>query len=201
MKAKSKASREAVLHAFSKEANRNEDTLANYLECYPEYRESIIDLSVELLTTPAFENLSDEAHADERAKKAWLTFQSMLNPEDPASAATQSTINPLARIDAGKFKVLAVHLNVSRRFLSRLRDNAIQVETIPKQFLELLAQQLRVSVEVLRTTLTAPSAIAAGQRFKASGKPVAGQKVTFEDALATSGLTESQQNILRTMKD
>lgn len=201
MKAKSKASREAVLHAFSKEANRNAETLANYLECYPEYRESIIDLSVELLTTPAFERLSDESYTDERAQKAWLRFQSMLNPEDPASSATQRAINPLAGIDTGKFKALAVNLNVSRRFLSRLRDNAIQVETIPKQFLELLAQQLRISAEVLRKSLTAPSAIAAGQRFKASGKPVAGQKVTFDDALASSALTESQQNRLRAMKD
>ncbi|EIQ9462806.1 TPA: hypothetical protein I8412_002270 [Citrobacter freundii] len=201
MKFKSEASKEAVLHAFSKENNRNAETLASYLKRYPEYNESIIDLSIELLTAPSFDKLSTESQSDEKSKKAWLTFQSMLNPDDPASAMSQNIANPLSEMNTLQFKELANDLNVTRLFLSRIRDNAVQVSTIPAQFIKLLAQHLKLPIETLQEILTAPPEIAAGQRFKASGKPSAGQKVTFDELLATSGLSESQQVMLKAMKD
>jgi hypothetical protein len=201
MKFKSEASKEAVLHAFSKENNRNPETLASYLKRYPQYTESIIDLSIELLTVPSFDKLSTESQSDEKSKKAWLTFQSMLNPDDPASAISQIIANPLSEMNTLQFKELANDLNVTRLFLSRIRDNAVQVSTIPVQFIKLLAQHLKLPIETLQEILTAPPAIAAGQRFKASGKPSAGQKVTFDELLATSGLSESQQVMLKAMKD
>ncbi|PAO21533.1 hypothetical protein CIW56_16870 [Enterobacter roggenkampii] len=201
MKFKSEASKEAVLLAFSKENNRNADTLASYLKRYPEYNESIIDLSIELLTVPSFDKLSTESQSDEKSKKVWLTFQSMLNPDDPASAMSQIIANPLSEMNTQQFKDLANDLNVTRLFLSRIRDNAVQVSTIPAQFIKLLAQHLKLPIETLQEILTAPSAIAAGQRFKASGKPSAGQKVTFDELLATSGLSESQRVMLKDMKD
>ncbi|MGU5814537.1 hypothetical protein ACV1EC_06500 [Aeromonas hydrophila] len=201
MKTTHGASNSAVLHAFSVEANPDADTLAIYLKRYPQFRESLIDLSIELFTAPSFGRKSTETVPSDNAKRAWSTFQSMLSSEDPASAVPSTMDNPLANLSSQRFRELAAELNVNRLFLSRLRDNAIQVATIPRQFMALLAEQLNESIEGLQRALDAPPTIASGLRFKASGKPSAGDKIAFEDALTNSGLSEAQQIALKAMKD
>lgn len=194
------ASKSDVLHAFSIEENPNADTLARYLKHYPQFRESLIDLSIELFATPPLdERLSDTVPSDS-AKRAWSTFQSMLSPTDPASAASRTAENPLSSLSDQRFRELADELNINRLFLSRLRDCSIQVTTIPQQFLSRLAEALAVTVEGLQQALETPPTVASGLRYKASGKPSAGIKITFEDALTQSGLSEEQQAALRSMK-
>ncbi|GAB1078755.1 MAG: hypothetical protein SStaBPW_06400 [Shewanella algae] len=200
MKAINPKSKSAVLDAFAIEDNLNAETLAIYLKRYPQFRESLIDLSIELFTTPSFDEISTDVESAECAKLAWSKFQSMLNPEDPAAVAS-SIDNPLYRLSKQDFREVAAQLGINRLLLSQLRDNAILVATIPQKFLVLLAVQLHVSVEVLRRALDAPPTVASGQRFKASGKPSVGKKVSFEDALASSGLSEEQQTVLKKMKD
>jgi len=201
MKTTSQISKSAVLHAFSVEANPNANTLAIYLTRYPQFGESLIDLSIELFTAPSFDVKSDETAPSDNANRAWLTFQSMLSPEDPASAVPSTMDNPLSNLSKQRFRELAGELNVSRLFLSRLRDCSIEVATIPQQLLTLLAELLNVSVQGLQRTLNGPPTVASGLRHKALGKPVAGDKITFESALTNSRLSEAQQSALRTMKD
>jgi hypothetical protein len=109
--------------------------------------------------------------------------------------------NPLSNLSDERFRELASELNVNRLFLSRLRDCSIQVASIPQQFLSVVAQALAVSVERLTSALEAPPVVASGLRHKASGKPGAGDKITFEEALTSSALSEAQQAALREMKD
>ena len=125
----------------------------------------------------------------------------MLSPNDPASEASIRVENPLQSLTKERFLQLVGELNVNRLFLRRLRDNTIHVATIPRQFLALLAERLNVSVERLQRALDAPSTTASGVRYKADGKPSAGDKITFEDALNNSHLSDEQQSALRSMKD
>lgn len=195
------ASKSDVLHAFSAETNPNADTLASYLKRYPQYREALIDLSIELFTAPKFDEVPAEAARSDNAKQAWSRFQSLLSPTDPASAVPCKVENPLSSLSEQRFRELAGELNINRLLLSRLRDCSIQVATIPQWFLAKLAQGLAVSVEGLQRALEAPPTLASGLRHKASGKPGAGDKITFEEALTSSGLSEAQQTALRSMKD
>ncbi len=201
MKTTPQASKSAVLHAFSVEANSNADTLATYLKCYPQFRESLIDLSIELFTAHSFEEKSIETVPSDNAKRAWSTFQSMLKPEDPASAVASTIDNPLSSLSNQQFRELAKELNVNRLFLSQLRDCSVYVATIPQKFLVLLANLLNIPVEELQQALNAPPTIATAQRYKAAGKPDAGNKITFEEAMTHSQLSDEQKSALREMKD
>jgi len=201
MNTTSRASRSDVLHAFSAEANPNADTLARYLKRYPQFRESLIDLSIELFAAPSLDEIPADTVPSDNAKRAWSTFQSRLCPTDPASAASRTAENPLSSLSDQRFRELADELNINRLFLSRFRDCSIQVTSIPQKFLLRLAEALAVTFEGLKHALEAPPTVASGQRYKASGKPSAGNKITFEDALTQSGLSEQQQAALRSMKD
>lgn len=194
------ASKNDVLHAFSAESNPDADTLASYLKRYPQFRESLIDLSIEIFTAPKFDEVAAAKLSGDKSKQAWSKFQSLLSSTDPASIASRPIDNPLSNLSNERFRELARELNVNRLFLSRLRDCSIQVATIPQRFLSVVAQELTVSVERLKSALEAPPAVASGLRHKASGKPGAGDKITFEDALTSSGLSEAQQAALREMK-
>lgn len=201
MKTTPQESKSAVLHAFSAEANPNADTLASYLKRYPQFRKSLIDLSIELFTAPPSDEQSTETAPNDNAKRVWSKFQSMLRPEDPASSPSATMDNPLASLNKQRFRELAEELNVNRLFLSQLRDNAIQVATIPRRFLASLAERLNVSVEGLQRALEAPPSISEGVRYKASGKPSASDKISFDEALAQSNLSDAQWAALRKMKD
>ncbi|WP_414729842.1 hypothetical protein [Zhongshania aliphaticivorans] len=194
------ASKNDVLHAFSAESNPNADTLASYLKRYPQYREALIDLSNEIFTAPKFDEVAAENVLGDKSKRAWSKFQSLLSPTDPASAAPRAIDNPLSNLSDERFRELASELNVNRLFLSRLRDCSIQVATIPQRFLSVVAQALTVSVEGLTSALETPPAVASGLRHKASGKPSAGDKITFDEALASSALSAAQQAALMEMK-
>ncbi|MBF56538.1 MAG: hypothetical protein CME80_02250 [Halomonas sp.] len=194
-------SKSDVLHAFSVESNPNAETLKRYLKLYPQFRESLIDLSIELFSAPSFDEVLSEPVNSDNAQKAWSNFQTMLSQNDPASEASIREENPLQSLTKERFLQLVGELNVNRLFLRRLRDNTIHVATIPRQFLALLAERLNVSVERLQRDLDAPPTTASGVRYKADGKPSAGDKITFEDALSNSHLSVKQQSALRSMKD
>ncbi|MFD3351406.1 MULTISPECIES: hypothetical protein [Alteromonas] len=197
----SKASKEDVLHAFSAESNPNTDTLASYLKSYPQYREALIDLSIEIFTAPKFDEVAAEKLPGDKSRQAWSKFQSLLSPTDPASTTSRPIGNPLSNLSDERFRELASELNVNRLFLSRLRDCSIQVTTIPERFLSAVAQALTMPLEGLISALEAPPIVASGLKHKASGKPEAGDKITFEEALTSSALSEAQQAVLRDMKD
>lgn len=201
MKTSNQESKSAVLNAFTVEKNLNADTLSLYLKRYPQFRESLIDLSIELLTTPSFDKVPNEAAHSEDTNKAWSKFQSMLSPQDPASVVVSTIENPLSRLNKQDFRELATQLNISRLLLSQFRDNVILVATIPQKFLWLLADRLHISVEKLCQALDTPPTIASVKSFKASDKPNVCKKMTFDEALENSGLNEQQLAALKDMKD
>lgn len=200
MKIKSGNLENDVLHAFSIEPNNDAVTLEEYLVKYPQFREALIDLSIELLTAPKLVDQPHEGEPSDSAQHAWSRFQSLLNSTDPAFATSNSAPNPLLDLDNQRFREVAKELNVTRLFLTRLRDSVIQASTLPEQLVTQLAQLVGVGVDTLNTALHAPPNMVTGNRFKSKGKPGASKQMTYEEAIESSGLTDEQKSALRAMQ-
>ncbi len=192
--------RDEVLYAFSVESNKDSVTLEKYLREYPQYREELIDLSIEIFATPNQDfSLISEGDSKE-AELVWERFQSSLAATTTISGSS-SVKNPLLNLDRSRFRALAKKLGVNSFFLTMLRDREIKVSTIPIQLIGILAKELDVSSDVMRNALVGEPTVSSAVRFKAEGKPSATKQVSFDEALDSCGLSDSQKEKLREMKD
>ena len=124
IKRKSEMSEEEVLFEFSQEPTKDVRILEKYINQYPEYREALVTLSVDLFVNPVDSFTLDQASESSKgAEKAWSQLQSLLSPSDPAFIKTPSEDNPLTRLDQRKFSEMAKSLDVSRAFLSRFNTS------------------------------------------------------------------------------
>lgn len=198
MKTGSETVKDEVLYAFSVEPNRDATTLGKYLEAFPEYREDLINLSIELFFEPKQEDVFIETTVTvgEGANRAWEKFQSKLSASDPIFAP-EPIYNPLASLDRQSFSKLAKSLGINRLFLSLLRDNSIRYSSIPKGFIQLLAEAVNVNVNVMVDALNRSASISSTQSFKADCKPSITEPVSFEEAIELSNLSEEQKAVLR----
>ena len=191
-----------VLFSFSEEENRDAATLEIYLKQYPEYREALVALSVELLVSPVDETVQEaNVVLEESTENVWSKFQSLLSPSDPVSIRSSSVENPLAKLDQKSFISLAKSLGVSRAFLARLRDGTIVMATIPAKFIDSVSGALEIGADTLRSALQAPPTISTQARFKSDNKPTAEAQITFDEAIESSGLSEDQKEQMKAMKD
>lgn len=193
-------SKEDVLYAFSVEPRRDATILEKYLQDYPQYRDELIDLSIEMLSAPEYEEVSADARESEGVAIAWKQFQSMLSSTESEFRSTRVE-NPLATLDKKSFRDLAQRLNLSRMFLTRLRDQTIAFSSIPMRFIEAVADAAGVSVDTLVAALDRPVTISSAQSFKADGKPTAPEPIPFDEAIEASNLSEEQKAALRAFKD
>ena len=193
--------KEEVLYAFSVEPEIDAALLEEYIRKYPQCRDELIDLSLELSLMPKGEEMPANEGVSESVESLWSSFQSMLEASDPISLPASELNNPLESLDKRGFIELAKQLNVSRMFLTRVRDKTIIASTLPMRFVEKVANAVGIGVESMRNVLAAPSTIAPGVRFKADGKPEATKQMTFDEAIENSNLSEKQQSELRAMKD
>ncbi len=200
MTLRAEKTKEDVLYAFSIEESQDPVTLSNYLQTYPQFRSELIDLSMELSTMPLQEAMPVEGEVSESVTKAWDKFQSMLSPSDPISLTT-SVENPLVRLDKKNFRKLANKLNVSRLFLTRLRDRTIEYSSIPMRFIEIIADAIDVGVDTLSAGLDGPATVSSAQSFKSDVKPEASDQIRFEEAIDNSNLSEQQKTALREFKE
>lgn len=192
--------KEDVLYAFSVEPSRSAKTLDEYLKNYPQYHDELIDLSIEMLSPPAHEEISADTNISEGAAPAWEKFQSMLLNTESAPRST-SVGNPLATLDKRSFHDLAKKLNLSRVLLTRLRDQTIIFSSIPVRFIKALADAINVNVDTMKSALDRPATISSAQSFKADGKPTAPEPISFDEAIEASNLSEEQKATLRAFKD
>lgn len=202
MTTKSDALKDEVLYAFAVEPNRGAKTLGEYLTNYPQYRDELINLSIELLSEPSQEDITIDSKVGEGVPQAWEKFQSTLSASDPVSRSEVACIeNPLAVLDKKSFRDLAERLGLSRVFLTRLRDQTITFSSIPIRFIEVVADAINVSIDTMMAALDRPATISSAQSFKADGKPTAPEPISFDEAIETSNLSEEQKAALRAFKD
>jgi hypothetical protein len=190
-------SEEDVLLTFSAEESHDRVTLEAYLVRYPEHAEALVELATELMLVP---HRNDQPCADDdpAVNKAWDRFRAALPLETKSLAVAHGFFENLTQ---QQFRDLAKALNVNSLFLSRIRDRTIEFATIPAKFLDLLAKFIGTSVSIIAGELGHMATIPAMQKFKSHEKPAAFVKMSFAEAVKSSGLTEQQRAKLEALMD
>jgi hypothetical protein len=177
-----------VLDAFAVEGDPGRSTLERYLRLYPEYAGPLVDLSREL---------GRDAHDDGAPLSSG--DQALIDAAwSKHAAARQVTVaDPFAALSVDDWRAVALALEVPRQVVTALRERRVSFLSIPKRFLHRFAEAARSTVAELEASWAVPSP--AGVRsFKADGKPVTGQQVTFEQVLIDAGIdAEKRARLLR----
>lgn len=182
------ASREAVLDAFAVELEPGRATLERYLRLYPEYAEALIDLSLVI-------DLSLERSREYPDESAPLSDEDLAIIDAAWSlhaAARPVAADPFAPMSIADWRSLAQVLDVPRQVVTALRERRIVLTSIPRRFLGQLAEAMRSSVAELEVAW-GPVPVAATRSYKADGKPVAGEQVTFEQVLIEAGVSPDRR--------
>lgn len=190
--------KEDILYAFAVEPEHTPDVLKDYVERYPQYRNELIDLSIEIQSNPIAEDTVEPGAISENAHQAWAVFQTKVSDQSTANSSVRS---PLQNLDTKGFGEAAQRLNVTKVFLIRLRDCTIDYATIPQRFVQALAETVNVSVDVMSDSLDSSATISPAQSFKSDQKPAATQTMSFEEAIEASGHSEEQKAALRAYRE
>lgn len=176
-------SRESVLEAFAVESEPGRSTLERYLRLYPEYAGELIDLSREL-SREACEDAAPLSAADQALiDAAWSQHARAV----PAAAA-----DPFAALTVDDWRAVAQRLDVPRQVLTALRERRVSLVSIPRRFLAMLAEAMRSSVARVESSLGSAQ-LAGARSYKADGKPVVGEQVTFEQVLIDAGVSAERR--------
>lgn len=178
---------------------------------FPQHAEILTDFAVEL----AMDALrgDDEAEAQEDAinldhvsavvSRAMSRFQNRLHAGRQVSTSladrdlsAADIVNPFVSLDRAAFRSLGTRLGANTVFVAKLRDRQVDLSGMSDGFRRKVADELRAPIEVVVAHFAAGQALTGRQFFRAEGKPEAGEKQSFADAVRSSGLTEDQQRLL-----
>lgn len=194
MNENTKLSAEEVILAFAIEPIHDHKTLERYLSEYPEYSEVLVDCSIEFrLDIDRRKSVADSK--EENVENAWQRFQVAMKVENDVP------VNLFAKISPTTFKSLVKRLDISNLFLIRLRDRAIEPITIPKCFIEKIAAEMRVTSDTVSNFLNSTPNLTLNNSFRTSSETKEITQISFQEAIETSQLTESQKNLLKNMVD
>lgn len=171
-------SRESVLDAFAVESEPDRSTLERYLRLFPEYADELIELSCEL-NREIFDDSAPFSAADQALiDAAWSQH---------IAAMPAMTPDPFAALTVDDWRAVAQHLDVPRQVMTALRERRVSLVSIPRRFLQGLAEAMRSSVAQLEAVwdLAQP---AGARSYKADGKPAAREQVTLEQVLIEAGV-------------
>ena len=203
-----------VLYEFSL-AKRVPDAelLDDFVRRFPQYADSLTEFAIEL----AMDALRPEPEVDARAvidpncvspvvSRAMSRFQNRLYAVRQATTLTSNHVpspevadapNPLAELSREEFRTLAGRIGANTVFVAKLRDRQVKPDTIPRRFLQYLADALDIVLDLLNAHFAAPStSTMVGQFYKADDKPDSNQQQSFVEAVKSSDLNEDQQRQL-----
>lgn len=184
---KHQPSKEDVLDAFSVEPDLDQFTLERYLRDYPDYAEEIVDLAAELtcvdISAPV--DLLPEEYV--LIENGWKRFM---------NANTGITTNPFANLSAIKLKEIAHTLNIKRSVLSAFRECSVIATSVPRQFMQSLADAIGCETDILLQYLMNPPSINLGRSYKSDTKPQLIKAVSFEQLLIDAELPEADRKRL-----
>ena len=107
--------------------------------------------------------------------------------------------NPFAQLSRPDLRLLGQRLNANTVFVLKLRDRLIESETLTEGFKRRVADELKVPLDLVIAHFEGQSTVGAQVHYKSDQKPEVIKKQTFEEALRSSGLTDEQQNYLRSL--
>jgi hypothetical protein len=194
MNENTKPNAEEVILAFAVEPIHDRKTLERYLSEYPEYSEVLVDCAIELtLDIDRRKSVTDSK--EENVENAWQRFQVAMK------VGNDVPVNPFAKISPTIFKSLAKRLDISNLLLIRLRDRAIEPITIPRRFIEKIAAEMRVTSDTVSDFLNSTPSLTLNNSLRTSSETKGTTQISFQEAIETSQLTESQKNLLKNMVD
>jgi hypothetical protein len=180
--------------------------LDDFVRRYPVYADALTTLAIELVLedqhgeeTEAWSSETDAATAA-MLSRAMSRFQNRLHAVRTAQAA-DATPGPVERIERPRdpfacspdqMQIAIKRLNVTPLFVMRLRDRGIDAATMTVGFIRYVAEVLEEPDAVVRAHFEAP-AQAQLSLYKSNVTPTIGRKLSFEEAVRTSGLTPEQQ--------
>jgi hypothetical protein len=174
---------------------------------YPDHAETLTEMAIEL----ALDALSDESAEEISAVSTGTTSPAVaeamshfhnrlyavkIAERTAKTRADAPLLNPFAALDRSQLRSLGERLNVNTVFVLKLRDRLIEAETIPESFRKTIAEELKAPFDIVAAHFSGRAVVAVSAHYKADGKPEAGQKQPFEEAVKNSGLSVDQQTFL-----
>jgi hypothetical protein len=185
---------EEVLQDFATSDDPMPARLSRFMAMFPEHEADLRAVAFDvtaLQSTPAPEELSrhDMQLSAFGAERLAHVFDD-LRPQ----AAVRKDV--LAAITARELRAVAKKVDLPVLFLEKLKQHLIDAATMPRSFVNWLAEAIGASEDDLMLSLRQPAAAGISSQFRLDG--TAGDTTqTFEQAIETSALTVEQQDRLR----
>jgi hypothetical protein len=184
-----------------------DDVVRQYPQFGVELTEFAIAIAVDALrgdrAAEAAEAAIDPSVVSPAVSRSVSHFQNRLHAMTtgaaPAASARTNVAdapNPFLGLPRSEFRAFAARLNANAVFVGKLRDRQIDPATMTPGFKRRVAEELKAPLEVVVAHFAARQAAPTGQFFKAEGKPSTGAQQSFEVAVRSSGLSETQQRFL-----
>lgn len=167
---------EEVLDAFAVEPSHDDATIKRYLQAYPQYAESLIDLSRELSR-----DIRDDEALSHR-ETAWID-------EAVKRYAEISNAAPFEPPTVEQCRAAAKELGIPRQVITAILECSVTIETISQRTCERLAAQFGATLDSMIEALSGPRT-SASRSYKAEGRPTVGDKVPFDRVLRDAGVDE-----------
>lgn len=174
---------EDVLDAYALEADNSNATLERYLRDYPQYASELVEVSRELDRPLDVSTIPLDGADRALVAEAWIQF----------IANRDSASDPLFALDVPKMRIIATAIGVPRQIISAFRERRVILASVPRHFLEHLAEAIGTPYQVLRTSLARAPNLTVSRSYKSDGKPEAPQQVTFEQLLTDACVSPSKQ--------
>ena len=188
------SSRDEILMEFALDESGGSvrERLAKFVALYPEHASALSRLALDLEDFDAAPEA--ELCAASQAEQNKAIDAALAGIEEPAVSA-----DPFLSASPQQLRELATALDANVVFVACLKDKMIDVATMSEGFLLAVARFFSSSLERVRASLSEPPRLAPAMEFKAKGKPGGAQKQSFEEALRSSGLSDEQQEKLRSL--
>lgn len=190
-----------VLMTFATEGEPTPRRLEAFAKEHPELRRELTDLAVEMVLEPSRIMPPADASTKQAVSSAWARFQAGTRATQESSSvrSTAPPANVFAGFSGAAFPQLAGRLGVTPVFLIKVRDGLIHAAGFPAALMRRIAEAVGHDVGTIRAILERPASVPQGMMAKADGKPEAGAKQTFAEAVETSGLSAEQRRELLDM--
>jgi hypothetical protein len=190
----------------------NPQLLDDFVRHYPDHADALTTLAIELALEDLLGNedrvvvepsqAEPEPETAAMLSRAMSRFQNRLHAvrtAQDAAAAPRPTDrpeglrDPFALRSTEQMQVVIMRLDASPLFVMRLRDRGIDAATMTAGFIRRVAEALEEPETVVCAHFAAPAQMQLRALYKSDITPSAGQKLSFEEAVRTSGLSLEQQ--------
>lgn len=179
---------EEVLGAFSMEAHICRATLEQYLNKYPEYAESLVDLSLELHRVVR----QDEAPLSERdaalIDAAWISY---------CGNKSEIQSDPFTAMTVDVQRIVANQLDIPRQVMLAFREHKVLISSVPRSILDYIAQAMDISIDVIVGNCSGLLQKSDCTRaYKSDAKPDTTAQISFEQLLIEAGVPKEKRDKL-----